>query len=417
MEERIKVMVVEDEHEERNTILEVLSNVEYIVLSGEAESREEAEELMEAAEPDVVIVGARIPGDGYRLTEKICSAYPGTVVIIIESSLEEETMRKAIFAGAKDVLVYPFTPSKLVDSIYRSFQMEKKKRTLQKDKTPRRKRKRRQGQVLSFFSTKGGVGKTFVSVNTAVALAETTSEKVVLVDLDLDFGNAALALNVVPRYTISDVINEIRDLDQDLIESYLIPHRLGIKLLAANAQPQMAEFINAEHVEIILKVLQSSYDYVVVDLPPRFYDPVNPAFQQADKLFLITAPEISTLRNIKATLSTFEALKYPKSKIKLLLNRAESRGDIRARDVEKTLNYNLYGVLPADYKTVTSSLNKGIPVVLLYPRSHISRAFMELARRTAGGEEDKMVGRSAGVSNRLCRATLPGGGIQWMLLF
>jgi pilus assembly protein CpaE len=378
---------VNDDAEEAATISDILSNVEYITLVGEAESAETALEAMDELYPDVILVGAYVPGDGYKLAEKIVKAAPEKAVIIVERELQEETMRKAIFAGAKDVLIYPFTPSKLVDSVYRSFQVEQKKQSIQRDRSPRERRKTRDGQILTVFSTKGGVGKTFIAANLAVALAQHTKGKVVLVDLDLDFGNAALALNIIPRYTISDVINEIRNLDQDLLESYLVPHRSGIMVLPANAQPQMTEFISADHVEIILKVLQSAFDYVVVDMPARFYSPVDPAFQYANALFLVTTPEVSTVRNVKAALVALNDLNYPKAKIKVLLNKADSKGEIKPKDVETTMNHDLYSVLVADHRLSSSSLNKGIPVVMLYPRAKISKNFEELARKISGDDQ------------------------------
>jgi len=389
--ERIKVLVVEDDLEKRSTITDNLSNVEYIQLVGEAGSAEEALEIIDGANPNVMLIGAFIPGDGYKLAEKVSAAYAWISIIMVEEELKEETMRKAIFAGAKDVLIYPFTPAKLVDSIYRSYQLEKKKQVVQRDKTPVLRKKLRQGQIITVFSTKGGVGKTFVSTNLAVSLAQYTKGKVVLVDLDLDFGNTALALNIIPRYTIADVINEIRNLDQDLMESYLIPHRSGIKVLAANAQPQMTEFINAEHIELIIKVLQSAFDYVVIDMPARFYDPVDPAFQEADLLLLVTTQEVATIRNIKACMMALNSLNYPRQKIKLVLNKAETHSDIKIKDVEATLNQSLYSIVPAEYKLVSSSLNKGIPVVLLYPRAKVSRSFQELTRRIAGNEQEKEI--------------------------
>ncbi|MDO9533915.1 MAG: AAA family ATPase [Bacillota bacterium] len=379
--ERIKVFVVEDDPEKRSSIVDTLSNVEYIYVEGEASSSEEALEMVDQVNPNVMLIGAYVPGDGYKLAEKISSEYSWISIIIVEEELKEETMRKAIFVGAKDVLIYPFTPSKLVDSIYQSFQMEKKKQVVQKDKTSVIRQKSQQGKVITVFSTKGGVGKTFISTNLAVSLAQLKGEKVVLVDLDLDFGNVALSLNIIPRYTIIDVINDIRNLDQDLMKGYLVSHQSGIKVLAANVQPQKADFINAEHIEVIIKVLQSAFDYVVIDMPTRFYDPVVPAFQEADLLMLVTTPEVAAIRNIKACMVSLNGLNYPRQKIRLLLNKAEPRGDIKTKDVETTLDQTISGILPAEHKLVTSSLNKGVPVVLLYPRSKISRSFQNLVRR------------------------------------
>ena len=135
-------------------------------------------------------------------------------------------------------------------------------------------------------------------------------KKVALVDLDLDLGNAALAFNIVPRYNIGDIINEIRNLDRDLMESYLIPHQSGIKILAANTQPGMTEFINAEHIELIIKVLQELFDYIVVDMPSRLQDPVAPALHEAEMLLLLVT-RMLPLSAISKPAGLLHALNYP----------------------------------------------------------------------------------------------------------
>jgi pilus assembly protein CpaE len=381
--EMIKVLIVSDQQGERENIVDALSNVDYISLIDGAGTAEQALEILEQRHVDVVLVEAYIAGNGYKLTEKITELFPGVAVIIIERELREETMRAALFSGAKDVLLLPFTPSSLVNVIYRIHQAEKKKLDLQKGK-PMAHRQARRGVLITVFGTKGGIGKTFVAINLAVALSQQNDNSVALVDLDLDFGNAALAMNIIPRFTISDVVSEISHLDQDLLESYLIPHGSGIKLLAADAEPQVNEFVTAEHVSLILKTLQSTYDYVVVDMPARFYEPVDPALQEADLLLLLATPEVVTLRNIKSCLNTLAHFKYPMAKIKLLLNKVDSRDDIKIRDVEATLNNRIFAVLQEEHRLVCSSMNQGIPVVSLYPRSKISRGLNDLALRISG---------------------------------
>ena len=374
----IKVLIAGVQQEEKSSIIDALANVEYISTTDGAENGDQLLEMLEQKHVDVVLLNAHISGNGYKLTEKIVELYPEVAVIIIERDLKEDTMRAALFSGAKDVLLYPFAPSKLVDSIYRSFQQERKRQMSLHTRDSKMKRGSR-GQLITVFGTKGGIGKTFVATNLAVSLAQHNSSRVVLVDLDLDFGNAALALNIIPQFTISDVVNEMAHLDQDLLESYLITHRSGVKLLAANAEPQMTEFVNAEHIDYILRLLKNAFDYVIIDMPARFYEPVDPALQEADMLLLVTTPEVVTLRNIKSCLNTLTLLKYPSAKIKLLLNKVDSRDDIKIRDVEVTLNNKIYASLQADYRQVCSSMNQGIPVVSLYPRSKISRGFHDLA--------------------------------------
>lgn len=383
----IKVLIAGVQKEEKEEIVEALSNVEYISATDGADTTEQVLEILEQKHVDVVLVDAYISGKGYKLAETIADLFPGIAVVIIERELKEDTMRAALFAGAKDVLIYPFTPAKLVDSIYRSYQTERKRQSSRQSRVGRGKTSGR-GQIITVFGTKGGTGKTFVSTNLAVTLAS-ANNKVALVDLDLDFGNAALALNIIPRFTVADVVNEIGNIDHDLLESYLIPHRSGVKLLAANAEPQMTEFVHAEHVGLILKILQDIYDYVIVDMPARFYDPVDPALQAADMLLLVATPEVVTLRNIKSCLNTLSALNYPSAKIRVVLNKVDTGSDIKLRDVETTLNSKVFASLQAEYRQVCASMNQGIPMVELFPRSKISRSFNDLASSISGNNNQK----------------------------
>ncbi|MDV3429333.1 MAG: AAA family ATPase [Bacillota bacterium] len=378
--DNIKIIIAEVMQEQRNNIINILSNVEYIKIVGEADSTEEIFRKLEEKEADVILIGANASGDGYKVSEKVNAEYPEAAVIIIEEEFKEEIIHKALFSGAKDVLVSPFTPAKLVDTIYRAHELLKKKLVIHRESTVKLKKQSHLGEVITMFSTKGGVGKTFLATNLAVALQKQSGKRVVLVDLDLDFGNDALALNIVPKFTISDVVDDIKNIDQDLIESYLIPHESGIMILPSNGKPQISEFINADHIEIILRTLQKSFDYIIIDMPARFYEPVNPAFVVADKLFLVTTPEVSTIKNIKTALITLNDLNYPKSKIRIILNRADSKGLIKAKDVETTLNENIYGVINFDYKTAITCLNEGIPVALKNVKSGMGKEFMDLAK-------------------------------------
>lgn len=379
--DKVRLILITGQDELRTAVTDTLVNVEYTDLVGTPASEAEALELAESADPDVVLVDALVEGDGYKLAESIAGRCPETALVVLESELKEESMRKAIFSGAQDVLIYPFTAAKLIDSIYRSYRNLKKAQELRSSSVSRQRKKFQQGQLDVIFSTKGGVGKTFLATNLAVSLARENGARVVLVDLDLDFGNASLALDIAPRYTISDVVNEIVNLDRDLMESFLIPHPSGIALLAANVQPRMNEFINAEHVEMILKLLQSSFDFVVVDMPSRFSSTLDPVFQLSQHLMLVTTPEVSTIRNLKACLDALTSLNYSTGKTRLVLNKAGLSADIRANDVETTLGHSLYGLLPLDFKLVTNSMNRGVPVVQLYPRSKISRGVQNLANK------------------------------------
>lgn len=378
---RMKLLLLADSETERLDITEMLKNIDYIQLAGDTVDETKTWESLECSAIDILLMGSGLKGERYAFAEKVSHQFPHTSIIMMEEELLEETMHNALFAGAKDVLIKPIAPEKLMNSIYRIHQLQERF-IVAKTEAPQKKiRKRELGQVYTVFSTKGGVGKTFVSINLAASLAKNPEKRVVLVDLDLDFGNAALALNLYPKFTITDVIDNIRHMDSDMIESYLIPHESGIKVLPANLQPNMNDFINAEHIHVILEALRESFDYVVVDMPGRFVETIMPALALADQLLVITTPELSAVRNIKVLLVTLKDLNFPQSKIRIVLNKEDLRGEIKKNDVETTLNKKVDASIGLDYHRVLSSLNRGVPLVYEYPKNTLSKNFEKMCAK------------------------------------
>jgi pilus assembly protein CpaE len=377
----MKLLLLADSETDRLNIVDTLKNIDYVQLAGDFIDEAPVLELLERSPMDVLLMGSGRGGNRYAFAERVSSQYPSIGIIMMEESLQEETMHNALLAGAKDVLIKPIEPEKLMNAIYRIHQLQEKKVTLQQEAPQKKVRKSELGQVYTVFSTKGGVGKTFVSINLAASLAKNQEKRVVLVDLDLDFGNAALALNLYPKFTISDIVDDIRHIDSDLIESYLVPHESGIKVLPANLQQQMNEFINADHIRIIIEALRESFDYIIIDMPARFFETIMPALALADHLLVITTPEISSVRNIKALLVTLKELNFPQSKIRIILNKEDSKGDIKQKDVEATLNKKVDAAIGFDYRRVLSSLNRGVPLVYEYPKNNISKHIDKMRTR------------------------------------
>ena len=378
---KMKLLLLADSETERLEITEMLKNIDYIQLAGDSIDETKTLESLERSPVDILLMGSGLNGERYAFAEKVTHQFPQTGIIMVEDELLEETMHNALFAGAKDVLIKPMDPERLMNAIYRIHQLQERIVVTKSDAPQKKIRKSELGQVYTVFSTKGGVGKTFVSINLAASLAKTPEKRVVLVDLDLDFGNAALALNLYPKFTITDVIDDIRHMDSDLIESYLVPHESGIEVLPANLQPNMNDFINAEHIHVILEALRESFDYVVVDMPGRFVETIMPALALADQLLVITTPELSAVRNIKVLLVTLKDLNFPQSKIRIVLNKEDLRGEIKKNDVETTLNKKVDAAIGLDYRRVLSSLNRGVPLVYEYPKNTLSKNFEKMCAK------------------------------------
>lgn len=372
--ERIKVIILDNHIEERFSIEDILTNIEYISLSASPDTLEEAMSLIDAHNIDVILISRDFCNDGYGAASKIEAEFLDKASIMIESELNEDTMYKAMQSGARDVILMPIKPSKLVDSISRVSQLSKKKAESHASKSANeRKKSVGFGQVYTFFSTKGGTGKTFLALNLAIALQMKTDKKVALVDLNLESGNAALALDLQPKYTIGDIIDDIKNLAPEYLETFMTKHASGLKVLSASQEQHSSEFISAEHIQTILKSLQSAYDYIIIDMPSRFYEPINPAFVFPEKLYVVTTPEILSVRNTKGAIVTLTDFNYPKSKIKVVVNKHMKAGEIKTADIEKTLGYEVSYTVADDYLKAISSMNQGFPYVVKHPKSDTAK--------------------------------------------
>jgi pilus assembly protein CpaE len=198
----------------------------------------------------------------------------------------------------------------------------------------------------------------------------------------------ALMMNVTPRRPVSELVNEIRDLDIDLLETFLAPHESGVKVLPSSFNPEFAEYVSGEHVEKILSLLQQNYDYVLVDSPSFFHGPIITAMDNSDLVLIVGTPDLATIYNLKSCTMVMESLNYSKSKLKLVLNKANRQYGVRPRDVESTLNLSIFCEAPADDKLALTAVNKGIPFAQSNPEARLSRAVQELAKQLindAGG--------------------------------
>lgn len=376
--EKIRVLVADDVAETRENIRRLLYFEKDIEVVGEAEDGEEAVRMAEKLSPDVVLMDINMPVlDGIAATEMISLRVPTAAIVIMSVQGEQEYLKKAMMAGAREYLVKPFSSDELADTIRKVYQLEQKRRAVLAP-TQAGTNERRDPKIITVFSTKGGVGKTTIAVNLAVALYQQTRKKVVLVDLDLQFGDVAIMLNVVPKRTISELVQEIAQLDSELLEAYLVSHSSGIKVLTAPLRPEYAELVTASHVEKILNLLKENYDYIVVDTPSYFQETTLTALDLSNLILLLVSLELPTIKNVKLALEILDTLHH-KGKVKLVLNRSSSDIGVKCADMERSLNFQVAAHIPSDGRTVVAAVNKGIPFVISHPGSKIAEAIHELA--------------------------------------
>lgn len=377
------VLVVDDIANVREDIKRLLYFEEDILVVGEAGDGKEALRMAEDLKPDVVLMDVNMPGmDGITASEAIATKMPDTAIVIISIQGEPEYLRKAMAAGARDYLVKPFSSSDLAETIRRvsnSYKMRAARNTTQPAAETPPEPDPPANRIMVVFSSKGGVGKTTLSCNLAVCLAQETGKKVALVDLNLQGGDVAVMLNLSPKGTIAELVQEEDRLEYSLVNTYLAPHMSGLKVLSAPLRPEQAEVVTASHVEEILTLLKSNYDYVIVDTSPLFNDLNLSTLEMADTILLTFTRDLPSIKHVKTDLEVLETLNQSE-KVKLVLNQSTQDYGIKLSDLEKSLNTSPAAILPYDEKTVLSSINKGHPFVLTQANSRIAQSIKHLAR-------------------------------------
>jgi len=400
--ESIRVLVVDDVPETRENIRRLLSFDSSLVVVGEA--RDGVEAVQKAAElaPDVVLMDVNMPRlNGLAAAEKIMQDRQGCSVIFLSVQNESEYLRKAMAAGGRDYLVKPFSGDELISAINRVYRLENRRAAAGMDNKAAARGK---PQVITVFGSKGGVGKTTIAVNTAVLLAQ-AKKKVAVLDLDLQFGDISVFLNLMPSRTIAELVQEGGDFDLDLVESYMVSHPSGVRVLPAPSRPEHAELVAVPQVERIVDVLKAGYDYVIIDTPPMFNDTNLCALDLSTQVFLVLALDLATIKNVKLSLELMQSLHHL-GKTKLILNRASDDVGIKTKTAERLLGFLIAAKIPSDGKLCISALNRGVPFVLSAPGAKISQAMRALAEmiiHDRGYQEDLKQRRKATFLGRLLK--------------
>ncbi|MFZ5642256.1 MAG: response regulator [Bacillota bacterium] len=376
----ITVLIADDIPATREDIKRLLYFEEDIKIIGEAGDGEEAVTLSESLKPDVILMDVNMPRlDGIRASELISVSNPESSIIIISIQGEQEYLRKAMAAGARDYLVKPFSSGELAETIRKVSDYTKKRRLrLVEGGSPAPfKPLREPGKIITLFSSKGGVGKTTAACNLAISLVQKTRKKVALLDMDLQGGDVSVFMNITSKGGLAEVVQESEYNDPSLLETYFCPHMSGVRVLTAPTSPEQAELVTSIHVEGILRALKESYDYIVVDTAAAINDITLVSLEISDQILVILNQELPALRHAKVNMEILAKLSLT-HKSKLILNRYRNDG-IKLKDLEKNINSPISGTLPEDNDTVPGSINKGQPFVITRPSADITRSLGELA--------------------------------------
>ena len=315
--------------------------------------------------PQLVFLGTRL-GDasGFDLAAKLSRRYPGMYIILVSPQLvSPDDLRQAMRAGARDCVSAPLDEATVLRVLTEAGELDNGVGA-------------RRGLVLAVMSSKGGVGKTTLAVNLAIALKGMQDGRVALVDGDLYFGDVAALMNIRPERTIREMSQA---LSVEIAERFLHRHESGVEVLAAPLRTELAEEIPPERFRETLNVLQGLYSLVVVDVSVSSFEAMLATLEVADLAIVVTTLDVVCLKDTTQLYEMLAQLRFPEQNLLLVANRVDERVSLPRRDVEKAVGRRLTVLLPRDDRVVAST-NSGVPVIMVGPDTPFAQQTRALAK-------------------------------------
>ena len=370
---KIKVVLADDNENIRQSIRGLLELDGEIDVIAEATDGKDVLEKIKTMEPEIVVMDVNMPGiDGIEATEYITLNHPNIYVVMISVDDNIQNFKKAMMAGAKEYLIKPLSPQEFNDTVKKVAELGRKNTARNQAEPPGPKVPLKENRIITVFGTKGGVGKSTICANVAVTAAEKgRAGKIAIVDLDIQFGDISVMMNINPRKTISELMQEGENLNRELFEGFLY-ERYGVNIMPSTNKPELAELVTSHGVHKILEICKDMHEYTFVDTPSFIDDITLTALEMSQVILLMITLDLPTIKNVKKGIDILRSLNLlPRTK--LILNRSTGMAGIEPRDVEKVLDMKIMAEVPSDGKLVLSSINQGIPFIKINPKAPISK--------------------------------------------
>ncbi len=405
--DKIRVLIVDDVTETRENIRKLLQFESDVEVAGMARTGKEAIQISLDANPDVILMDINMPDmDGIAATEAIRSRQPAVQVVILSVQNDQNYMRRAMLAGARDFLTKPSVGDELISAIRRAgviAQSERAKVAAAQPVAPAGGVASAgfsygaRGKVITVYSPKGGVGCTTLAVNLAVVL-NNDDTRVALVDANLQFGNVAIFVNEQGKNSIADLAPRVDELDVEIVEEVMIKHAAsGVHILAAPSRPENAEKVTGDQLAKILEFLRQIYAYVIVDTSSYLTDNTLAAIDESDLIVLPTTQDIPSVISSQLFLGLLQTLGTERERVLFVMNRFDKRINITPERVAENLKQEVVAIIPLDEQTVVKAVNQGVPFMPESRSQPAGRGILQLAEKVrarvsaleADGEADR----------------------------
>ncbi len=371
MADTIRVLVTLAEQADQRLIEQALEGDSSLEVAGSAAHLDDWRQFLEQP-GDVVIVGCYGHDDGVAaMVDHAVKHRPDRPVVVMSEASPNGFLRQAFEAGADDVITLPQSPEQVAFTLQKVIARRKGLAMPGKAAAP----------IIAVLGPKGGTGKTLVATNLAVALAQRDAN-VVLVDLDLQFGDIGLALGLSPERTMYDLMKAGPPFDHEKLDRHLVRHSSGVKVLIAPTRPDQASAVSIDFLRDVYASLRTMCDAVIVDTPPGFTPEVIATIDVSGEVCMVGMLDSLSLKNTKLGLETLDLMGYDTDRVSLVLNRADSRVGITPDDVSTIVGRQPDVFIPSD-REIPRSINEGTPIVAAKPQSGAAKAFRSLADRYA----------------------------------
>jgi pilus assembly protein CpaE len=367
----------------REELRNVLLGMESVWLEAECSRYEFFYDVIQQSQPDVVMIS--LDSDQQKalaLIQHLGREAPEMPILAISARGDGQAILQALRSGAQEFLTAPVVLEELLKALQRLQRTAGVSVNRSGEVAPTR-----QGsQVIAILGSRGGVGCTSLGVNLGCTLAQEPGASVALADLDLALGDADVSLDLMADYTLADVVLSVDKLDMQFLKRSLTKHSSGLSLLPHPVQMDDCELIREDHLQRVIGLLRASYTHLILDLSKSFSGCDKAALRVADVILVVAQLELSSLRNVVRMLMALGNDPAMAEKVRVVLNRFGSDGEISLKKAEETIGKPVYWQIPNDTKALQESRNAGIPLLQLAPKSKVQQAFVGLAAALTGKE-------------------------------
>lgn len=381
-----RIAIVDPSDATREPLRNLLLGIESVWLEAECSRYEFFIDVARQSVPDLVVIALDADhSKALQLIQQLTMEFVGLPILAVSSRGDGQSILQALRAGAKEFLTAPVVLEELLLALNR---LRSSRLSVSADGTvvSSGSGPRAESVAISVIGSRGGVGSTGLAVNLGCNLAQDQNNSVALVDLDLALGDADVALDLIPDYTLADVALNIERLDMTFLKRSLCKHDTGLSVLPHPVQLEDISLIHEEHLGRLIGLLRASYTHLVFDLSKRFTPTDMTAMRMSDSILLVAQLELTSLRNVVRMLHTLWQDGDLADKVKVIMNRvgSDDGGEITLAKAEETIGRPVYWQIPNDFKAMVGSRNAGVPLLTHAPKSKAQAAIMGLANALSG---------------------------------